>query len=241
MSVDPAISTPPESAGRKFYLAYLNSSSWRITRNRALALAGHQCERCQTKRDLQVHHKTYERLGREWDQDLEVLCDNCHGSHHELEKAQQGINPRIYLKIVGEVMHGLSVQTFSDLAEAVKTACARLRIPYDSQQIGHAIALVAGKQKADAPVGNHAPLVVSHEPLNKGEALRIMFELMKDDRGRGSIIRTIPSAGLSSEEVQSREAQLRRQIADEQREQYRRDSRRLSFVERLEQIFSEPV
>ena len=31
---------------------------------------------------LDVHHLTYERLGREKDEDLRVLCRACHGDEH---------------------------------------------------------------------------------------------------------------------------------------------------------------
>ena len=78
MSVIPASS----AASREFYLAYLNSPAWRATRNRALRLANWTCQQCGGKRDLQVHHRSYERLGREWDQDLEVVCDDCHREVH---------------------------------------------------------------------------------------------------------------------------------------------------------------
>lgn len=199
MSVDPSIKTPPDTAGRKFYLAYLNSGSWRITRNRALREAGFRCSRCASKRNLQVHHKTYERLGREWDQDLEVVCADCHEQHHDVEKAHSGDSLRIYLKLVGLRMHDKSITTFSDLAEAVKKECAQLKIPYDSHRVGSAIALVAGKQKPHEPVqATNAELVESHEPLNKGEALRILYELNDQKR---VVIRSMPGASLSAIDI----------------------------------------
>lgn len=58
-----------------------------------MEFSGHQCQfefapagsfalqRCASKTLLSVHHKTYERLGREADEDLEVLC----WFHHQLE------------------------------------------------------------------------------------------------------------------------------------------------------------
>jgi hypothetical protein len=37
------------------------------------------CERCRTSGyKLEVHHLTYERFGREWDEDLQALCHPCH-------------------------------------------------------------------------------------------------------------------------------------------------------------------
>lgn len=63
------------------YADYLSTRHWRETRIRALRRAGFRCERCDRKA-LQVHHLTYERLGRESPLDLEVLCKPCHALHH---------------------------------------------------------------------------------------------------------------------------------------------------------------
>jgi replicative DNA helicase len=35
---------------------------------------------------LEVHHRTYERIGQERSEDLTVLCDVCHGLFHERTK-----------------------------------------------------------------------------------------------------------------------------------------------------------
>ena len=193
MEVTPEIRTPRDSAARTFYLAYLNSPSWRITRNHALRRAQYRCERCGASRNLQVHHKSYERLGREWDQDLEVLCEGCHDQHHAVKQAQTGDSIRIYLKLVGMTMHDKSITTFADLSEAVKKQCATLHIPYDSDRIGQAIALATGKAKPRASVREHEDLVVSHEPINKADALRIMFSLSERQREQ-PVIRTMPSS-----------------------------------------------
>lgn len=62
----------------QFYLDYLQSAAWQARRQRAIQRAHCCCERCGNTRTLQVHHKTYERLGYEWPGDLEVLCADCH-------------------------------------------------------------------------------------------------------------------------------------------------------------------
>jgi hypothetical protein len=68
------------------YAEYLASSHWKILREQAIASAPF-CWRCELPRwlaviaydqDLHVHHSTYERLGRELPEDLEVLCRRCH-------------------------------------------------------------------------------------------------------------------------------------------------------------------
>lgn len=57
---------------------YLESSDWEKKKKVALALAGNACQLCKSTHGLQVHHNTYERLGRERHSDLIVLCDRCY-------------------------------------------------------------------------------------------------------------------------------------------------------------------
>ncbi len=64
-----------------FYDYVLASEAWARKRERLLCERGRRCERCgrpQTDCELQLHHKTYERLGCERDDDLEILCLACH-------------------------------------------------------------------------------------------------------------------------------------------------------------------
>jgi replicative DNA helicase len=49
----------------------------------ALSRAGHRCQVCNSPDKLDVHHRTYERVGQEQLDDLTVLCDRCHGLFHE--------------------------------------------------------------------------------------------------------------------------------------------------------------
>jgi hypothetical protein len=63
------------------YEDYLQTEFWRITRKQILGKRPF-CERCGTRERLQVHHLTYERLGVELDEDLEVLCRRCHATEH---------------------------------------------------------------------------------------------------------------------------------------------------------------
>lgn len=62
---------------------YLVSPHWRETRKKKLEQVGNKCQRCKRKdQPLDVHHKTYARLGRERMSDLEVLCRECHDLEH---------------------------------------------------------------------------------------------------------------------------------------------------------------
>jgi hypothetical protein len=136
MDVTPAISTR--------YRAYLQSEGWRITRNRALKIARYTCQRCGARRNVQVHHRTYERLGCEVDGDLEVLCRDCHEGHHVQEMHDAGGEQRLYLKIANDVLRAHPFDTIADLSDAVKTECARLKIKPNHHHIEKALGLICG-------------------------------------------------------------------------------------------------
>src|SRR3954466_14769485 len=102
METIPRISTPRDETARESYRQYLQTPGWRRRRNRALGLAHWQCQKCSARRGLQVHHLTYERLGSEHDQDLEVLCRDCHEGHH-MQQMEESPKLGVYLKLAGEV------------------------------------------------------------------------------------------------------------------------------------------
>ena len=65
------------------YKAYINSTRWRNNPARLAELkaSGHRCRLCyapDTEAELQVHHRTYVRLGHELAGDLLTLCKECH-------------------------------------------------------------------------------------------------------------------------------------------------------------------
>ncbi|MFK4726066.1 putative HNH restriction endonuclease [Bradyrhizobium niftali] len=66
------------------YVAYITSAAWRNNpaRLRELAAANFACRLCPsaaaTGARIEVHHRTYERLGDEIDGDLVALCSECH-------------------------------------------------------------------------------------------------------------------------------------------------------------------
>lgn len=68
------------------YAEYLQSPHWQLTRAAALERACHRCQLCNSSKRLQVHHRTYVRLGNEDPTDLTVLCRGCHEKHHGIEK-----------------------------------------------------------------------------------------------------------------------------------------------------------
>lgn len=66
------------------YSEYLQTPHWQERRTRSLKKAGFRCQVCNAYGvRLNVHHRTYERRGYEFDTDLIVLCQECHGIFHE--------------------------------------------------------------------------------------------------------------------------------------------------------------
>jgi restriction endonuclease Mrr len=66
------------------YQQYLRTPEWRQTKAVALLHAGNACSLDVTHTEgLEVHHRTYERLGAELVSDLAVLCCSCHQLHHK--------------------------------------------------------------------------------------------------------------------------------------------------------------
>ena len=64
------------------YQDYIHSPAWRYKATAAKKRALWACQVCNSAERLETHHRTYVRLGREWDSDLTVLCRECHQLYH---------------------------------------------------------------------------------------------------------------------------------------------------------------
>jgi hypothetical protein len=155
------------------YLAYLNSPHWRVTRNHALKLAGYQCQRCPSKRDLQVHHKTYERLGAELDTDLEVVCFTCHNGHHR--DAAKTTELDVYLRLVSIVIGRDPCARIADIAEDVKILFAEHAIENKPVLVQKAINLACATRLRDGkkPYVSVVETVDDQEPT-KAQAIELL-------------------------------------------------------------------
>ena len=71
--------------GRK-YQSYLESQEWEFKRMDCLAYYRHRCGACYSKENLEVHHRTYERIFNEEPSDLIALCRDCHEKFHGIER-----------------------------------------------------------------------------------------------------------------------------------------------------------
>ena len=69
------------------YKAFLKTEYWCWVRQAALRRGGKRCEICFSRRELQVHHKSYAHRGKEHlhIEDLQVLCAPCHKQIHASE------------------------------------------------------------------------------------------------------------------------------------------------------------
>lgn len=64
------------------YQEYLQSPKWQEIREDALRQARHRCRICNSRHQLEVHHRTYDRIGHERPDDPTVLCRPCHELFH---------------------------------------------------------------------------------------------------------------------------------------------------------------
>lgn len=60
------------------YEQYIQSAEWKALRQKVLERDRFQCQTCCSTDDLEVHHRTYDRLFHEDLEDLITLCHECH-------------------------------------------------------------------------------------------------------------------------------------------------------------------
>ena len=65
------------------YAEYLKTEHWKWVRAAAIRRAKGRCQLCNREAaTFHVHHRTYERRGRERRADVVALCPACHAKHH---------------------------------------------------------------------------------------------------------------------------------------------------------------
>ncbi len=70
------------------YQTYIESPEWRERAKDATARAAYKCQVCSSMHKLNVHHNTYDRLGKELPTDLCVLCTRCHELFHQIRNGK---------------------------------------------------------------------------------------------------------------------------------------------------------
>ena len=76
------------------YNQYLQTRHWKDTRKRFYKskLCKHKCSSCGSTYKLNLHHKTYKRIGKERLSDLCLLCEECHKKVHNLSRNRKKLN-----------------------------------------------------------------------------------------------------------------------------------------------------
>lgn len=80
------------------YQKYIESKEWQTKAEEAKARVGNRCQVCNRSRaevQLDAHHRTYERLGKELPEDITVLCRDCHQLYEDEKKAKIGSSNEI--------------------------------------------------------------------------------------------------------------------------------------------------
>ena len=73
------------------YEEYLSSEHWKDLRKRMLSSKmKYVCHICGVDKGLQLHHKTYKRMGMEWLMDVIWLCGDCHKRVHVYDREHRG-------------------------------------------------------------------------------------------------------------------------------------------------------
>lgn len=65
------------------YKDYLQTSFWQLIREWIIEKRGAKCQICNSTENINVHHRSYENLGDEREEDLVVLCQSCHEIFHK--------------------------------------------------------------------------------------------------------------------------------------------------------------
>ena len=68
------------------YIDYLKTSDWKMRSQSIKEKWGFTCAICNRGGRLDLHHRTYERLGHEHFTDVIPLCIECHKKFHEIEE-----------------------------------------------------------------------------------------------------------------------------------------------------------
>lgn len=74
---------------------FYKSEKWEKIRQFLFSIRGKECETCKSKRNIQVHHLTYERFGGdELPEDLQILCSKHHREVHGIKNVKKSGRPQ---------------------------------------------------------------------------------------------------------------------------------------------------
>ncbi len=71
------------------YDEYIQSEEWAERRSDYFLRHRRSCRACGARKDIHLHHHTYDRLFSELDEDLVALCDGCHKQVHDIHNSDR--------------------------------------------------------------------------------------------------------------------------------------------------------
>lgn len=75
------------------YHAYIRSPEWQAVKQRYRASRLPQdCLRCGSSENIELHHRSYRRLGRERLSDIVPLCRDCHRRLHHARNDRRSVS-----------------------------------------------------------------------------------------------------------------------------------------------------
>lgn len=82
----------PKQAPKVAYQRYIHSKKWERRREAYFDAFERACHICGATTKVQLHHKTYERMGAELDSDLVPLCSMHHRELHKFHDQRRAVN-----------------------------------------------------------------------------------------------------------------------------------------------------
>lgn len=111
------------------YNKYLTSKKWHKKRLEIAKLHNYKCEICKkyTPSHFHIHHKTYEHLGNERNNELMFLCEECHVKlHYQQNIAKRNEYNRPKYIICKYCLEKVLVRKF---VNSGKTRCPKCNMP----------------------------------------------------------------------------------------------------------------
>ena len=76
------IKSTKSMTGDSEYQNYLRSPAWMAKKAQVLERDRYRCTLCNEYGELEIHHRTYDNIGKELLEDLTTLCTPCHEKYH---------------------------------------------------------------------------------------------------------------------------------------------------------------
>jgi hypothetical protein len=94
------------------YKKYLSTPEWKGISDFVKSRDEYKCKLCNTQHDLEVHHRSYQWIGKEkgHEVDLVTLCKRCHGMFHSKGISTDEMLPKIKRSIRDKDFENLKIE-----------------------------------------------------------------------------------------------------------------------------------